>query len=239
MEKKMKKLIWFLWLIPLYANAADYDYSLWNDILKNNVEQIGHESKVSYDKINFQKLDSFLNKTKSVSKKDFKLWPRQKQMAFLINEYNAATVYLIVKNKTKIESIKDIGWLFHSPWDIDFINLFGEETNLNNIEGRIRKYGDPRIHFAINCASIGCPALSSKAYIESELNSQLDYSAKNFLEDKTRNRLEGHILYLSKIFKWYSEDFKNIKSFIRKYNKSISDFTDIEYLGYDWNLNKR
>jgi Protein of unknown function, DUF547 len=140
-----------------------------------------------------------------------------------------------------------------------FIILFGLRVSLDDIEhGLIRgsnRYNDFRIHFAVNCASIGCPALRNEAYSADQLNTQLEDQTQKFLSDKTRNRIENDGLYLSPIFKWYLEDFQkgwfgisNLSDFLARYSTFISLSTpqvialqkgeiDIKYLEYNWSLN--
>lgn len=184
---------------------------------------------------------------------------REQKLAFLINAYNAFTIDLIVRNPN-IKSIKDLGSLLSSPWKKRFVSLFGEKLSLDEIEhGLIRKdplFQEPRIHFAVNCASIGCPALSQEAFVASRLDSQLETVTKNFLRDRARNRIEGKKVIISKIFDWYAEDFEkswqgivSVQYFLSKYSSALADNPEqegvlkskdlsIKYSDYDWNLNK-
>ncbi|MCR9203068.1 MAG: DUF547 domain-containing protein [Halobacteriovoraceae bacterium] len=154
---------------------------------------------------------------------------------------------LIIDNYP-LKSIKDIGSLFSSPWSKEIVFLFEEKLTLDNIEHeRIRKnFKEPRIHFAVNCASMGCPSLATTPFIPTKLNEQLEKAAKNFLLNKKKNFYDRkkNTLFLSKIFKWYGSDWKKMKSisFLRLVEKYIPEAKgknpEVEYLDYDWSLNE-
>ena len=134
--------------------------------------------------------------------------------------------------------------------------MLGEKRSLDEIEhGMIRKPGvfdDPRIHMAVNCASIGCPALRNEAYVADRLDSQLDDSLRRFLSDRSRNRADDRGLWVSKIFDWYAEDFEkqagSVQQWLARYADLLSDDEQVRadvraaslrlhYLEYDWSLN--
>jgi hypothetical protein len=147
-----------------------------------------------------------------------------------------------------VKSIKDITGKsnkINTPWDISFITIGGKKYDLNNIEhGILRKrYNDPRIHFALVCASISCPKLRNEAYSGSQLNAQLDDAGKDFLNDDSKNKISADRADLSKYFSWYKEDFaKNgsLADFINKYSTTkINADTKIGSLDYNWSLNEQ
>ncbi|MBW1749034.1 MAG: DUF547 domain-containing protein, partial [Deltaproteobacteria bacterium] len=145
-------------------------------------------------------------------------------------------------------SIKDLGSIFKSPWKKQIARINGDIITLDHIEHDILRPGfkDPRVHFAVNCASKGCPPLRPEPYRADILEEQLDEMTKAFINDSRRNRIEGRTLYVSSIFKWFSEDFNNdVVDFFLKYaqgdlkkklEKSKSNI-QVKYLGYDWSLN--
>jgi hypothetical protein len=185
---------------------------------------------------------------------DFESWTRDQQLAFLINAYNALTVKLIVKHYP-VASIKDIGNFFRSSWKIDFFNLLGEERNLDDIEHNMirgqSRFSEPRIHFALVCASKGCPKLQPTAFTAENLEMLLQQGAREFLTDRSRNRYnaDNKTLSLSMIFKWYGDDFRDrhgsVERFVAEYitDPALSQAIgtaqkiSIEYLDYDWSLN--
>ena len=134
------------------------------------------------------------------------------------------------------------------PWSIKFCDIGGTIYSLDNIEHDIIRpqFKDPRIHFAINCAAQSCPPLISKPYRGDTLDNQLDENAASFINTTGHNYLKGNTLYVSRIFKWFSEDFSDAPlTFIKKY--ADTDLTNklnnqkkkikIKYLNYDWSLN--
>lgn len=258
-KKSLSSLL--LLLVPLAAYAGGFDQSLWNQLLHDHVVWIrgGVASRVDYSGFanDHEKLKRYLNAVSSVTREEFESWSRDEQLAFLINAYNAWTIELVLSHYPGIDSIRDIGfWFIQSPWEISFIALFGEKRTLDEIEHRIRQhFHDPRIHFALNCASVGCPALRPEAYTGEALDSQLADSAHRFLSDRKRNRLEGNTLMVSSIFDWYRSDFAQgwhgadtLGEFLALYKQALgltdaqaqalkAGKMDIGFLEYDWSLN--
>ena len=246
-------------LVPLkvLANSFDHSHLLWDELLRSYVVEHGPASQVKYAELkqnDEQKLNQYLNSISSVSKKEYDAWSKPQQLAFLINAYNAYTIKLVLDNYP-VESIKDIGSIFRSSWKIKFFQLFGEEAHLDYIEHDLirgdKGFNEPRIHFAVVCASVGCPKLHAQAYTAERLEDMLEYATKSFLTDETRNRFDypQSTLYLSSIFKWYGEDFESkygsVEAFVGKYmsqDKQVRSLIQsrqvkIEYLDYDWSLN--
>ncbi|WP_440454634.1 DUF547 domain-containing protein [Psychrobacter sp. ASPA161_9] len=244
---------------------ADFNHSSWDALLDKHVTMTsaGKASVVDYAgmQADKSKLSSYLSATSKVSQSEFNRWNKDEQLAFLINVYNAATVELVLTKYPNIKSIKDIGSLLSSPWKQNFIPLLGKTRSLDDIEHNLirgsKRYNDPRIHFAVNCASIGCPALLDDAFTGNKLDKQLEQVTSKFLADSSRNRLKGSTLEVSPIFKWYKEDFatnwrgtNNLEGFLGRYSSSLglnksqaadlkSGKTKISYTDYDWRLNKK
>lgn len=177
------------------------------------------------------------------------------KLALWINLYNAFTISAILK-RYPIESIQPqiLGipnwvaflWFFLRPT----YSFAGKRYSLNQIEHNIlrRQFQEPRLHFALVCASIGCPLLRNNAYESAKINQQLDEDTRRFINnpDKVRYDLASGILYCSKIFKWYRQDFiqvaPSVPEYIRSYIKPdlpINASTPIVYLPYNWNLNQQ
>lgn len=166
-------------------------------------------------------------------------WSREARLAYYINLYNAATVLLILDHYP-IESIRDIS----DPWGSKRIQIGDERYSLEQIEhGILRKMDEPRIHFAINCASFSCPELRPWAFSEADLENQLEYTARDFINDPLRNHISEERAKLSRIFKWYKSDFKqngmSLIDYLNQYLTSpIAEETRKDYLTYDWSLNE-
>jgi len=174
----------------------------------------------------------------SISKEALKKMAPNDQIAFYCNLYNVYTLKLIVDNYP-IKSIKKIS----SPWDKKFVPLFGKNVSLNHIEHKIlrKEFKEPRIHVAVNCASIGCPNLMPEAFTGANLEKQLEKASKGFLTDPSKNKVSGNVYYASKIFSWYGKDFKkkygSFKGFAAKYLK-VNEGMKVKFQNYDWNLNE-
>jgi Protein of unknown function, DUF547 len=195
-------------------------------------------------------LNEFLRRVAAIHRDVFDTWPRVEREALLINLYNAQTLALIVDHYP-VGSIKDIGSLLSGPWSQPVVHLFGRTLTLDDLEHEwLRKrYGDPRVHFALVCASRGCPPLRAEPYAGERLDAQLDDQARVFLADPTKNRVDDsrHVLHLSPIFKWYREDFVSaagsVVAFVKAYlppgeSASLDGANlEIRYTDYDWSLN--
>lgn len=250
--------IYFLFLAfflasPSSASAFDQSHFAFTKILKKYVVEEGLTTKVRYIELkkDTKELDSYLSSLEAVSKEEFLAFGADERLSFLINAYNAFTLRLVL-NHYPVKSIKDIGGLFSSPWKKKFFRLLGEKKSLDNIEHDIirKDFEEPRIHFAVNCASIGCPALRAEAYTARKLNEQLEDATKKFLQDKTRNRFkpQERLLEISSIFKWYGDDFRKkatLEAFLAQYmgeteeeKQLIRGESKTRYLSYDWDLNE-
>lgn len=210
------------------------DYSTWDKLLKKYVDDQGN---VDYK--NFRKeiglLNSYLEQqTKNpVSEYDTK----ESKLVYYINLYNAATVKLILDNYP-LGSIKDL----KGPWNRQVVTIRNKQLSLGDIEHNIlRKMDEPRIHFAINCASYSCPKLLNEAFTVEKLEDLLEKSARTFVNDPKRNVITKEKAMLSQIFKWYKKDFTNkvsLTDYINQYSSiKITKETSIEFINYDWRLN--
>ena len=241
----------------------DFSHKNWDDLLTRfvNLSADGTASRVDYEGFakSRPKLAAYLDDLASVSKVDFDRWSVAEQLAFLINAYNAWTVELILEHYPGIESIRGIGFLPGTAWRLRIVELFGREISLDNLEhDMIRgwdRFHEPRIHFAVNCAAVGCPALSDRAYSGATLNDQLDRNVRQFLKDRSRNYAIRGDLYVSPIFRWYREDFQNgwggyesLSAFLAEYGEALglsdvqraalmSGRIRIRFSRYDWSLN--
>ena len=235
-QKMMSKFYSFTccFFLLLTIQAQKSDYSLWNNFLKKHVS---NEGKTDYKTIKTypDNLHMVLQSlTKTIPDEN---WSKNEKLAFWINTYNAFTIKLITDNYP-LKSIKDI----QKPWDKKFIKIGSTTMSLNYIEHNIlRKMDEPRIHFAIVCASISCPKLQNEAFIAEKIDSQLSKATSVFLSDSSKNFISQNNLELSKIFQWFSKDFKQNGSMIKFLNKysdiEISEHAKIKFKDYNWNLN--
>ncbi|AOS97913.1 hypothetical protein AUP74_02516 [Microbulbifer aggregans] len=254
-------LVLLFCFFPLTAVGARFDHRDWSELLARHVDvrEGGKVSLVDYRGMatNRAQLEHYLDALARVPQAEYARWAENEQLAFLINLYNAATIELILQRYPELDSIRDLGSWFRSPWKRDFIALFGRQYSLDDIEhGMIRAdFTDPRIHFAVNCASIGCPMLRESAYTGSELNEQLEEQTQRFLGDRSRNRASENALELSAIFKWYRDDFArgwrghhSLSEFLYDYRQALGlssrqaralqeNKLAIRFLDYDWRLN--
>lgn len=231
---------------PVEGHSDPVDHQLFDELLKQYVKPSGFVDYAGL-KGDRQKLKSYLAMLTANPPND-EQWSEEEQLAYWINLYNAFTLDLVLEHYP-LKSIKDIGSsiqipFVNTPWDIKFIKIGDEEYDLNNIEhGIIRKqFDEPRIHFAVNCASISCPNLRAEAYTGERLEQQLEEQTRAFVNDPTKNRIDEKKLQLSKIFQWYGGDFSDYESiveFIQPYTAiAISKNAKKTYLDYDWGLNE-
>lgn len=177
-------LTWlFLTLLPVQALAQfDHQHQAWNSLLKKYVILIdgGKASQVHYAGMmqDSAALMAYLDSLSRVTPQEFGAWTKPQQIAFLVNAYNAFTIAKILTRYPNIKSIWDFGKLFGNPFKDEFFSLLGRKSYLDRIEHEtLRKpgaYDEPRVHFAVNCASIGCPMLREEAFVAERLDSQLD-----------------------------------------------------------------
>jgi hypothetical protein len=170
------------------------------------------------------------------------------RFAFYVNAYNAWTLKLILEHYPGITSIKDAGSLWRSPWKKKIARIDGRLLTLDEIEHGILRtqFKEPRVHFAVNCASKGCPPLYGVPFNGRDLDRQLDFVTRSFINDPSRYRLEDDVLYVSRIFKWFPEDFNHDPiGFFRTYAEGglkvelqkRAQHLRVKYLDYDWSLN--
>ena len=235
-------IIFLMLLIrPLYA--FDHQHGLWHSIVQKNVHitSKGLSSRVDYNNIksNTSQLKQYLAILSSVDENDFQKWSKNKQKSFLINAYNAFTIQLVLSRYPEIDSIKDIGTWFSSPWKKKFFVLLNKKRSLDDLEHTILRkegqYDDPYIHVALVCASVGCPALRNEAYTPEKIEKQLSENMQRFLSDKKRNRYnsKSRTLEVSKIFNWYENDFNkghrglfSLNDLFSRYSEALSNYTE-------------
>jgi hypothetical protein len=247
------------------STGFDHGHAPWTTLLRKHVRLVrgGRATQLAYAgvKADGAALKVYLDSLSAVTPAAFAGWTKAERQALLINAYNAFTVELILTRYPDLKSIKDLGNLLSSPWKPKWIALLGTQVSLDDIEhAMLRKrgdYDDPRVHFAVNCASIGCPALREKAFVAARLDAQMEEQTLRFMSDGARNRYNAQRgrLELSKIFDWYGEDFRlghrgiaSLPAFAARYADQLADApaaheriraasVDIAFADYDWALN--
>ncbi|WP_027880972.1 DUF547 domain-containing protein [Mesoflavibacter zeaxanthinifaciens] len=232
----MKHFIYlFIFSWTFFGFSQDLDHKLWSELLSKHVSESGEVNYKSFKKDSVKLKDYISYLAKNTPSDDA---TKNEKLAYWINQYNVLTVDLIVRHYP-IKSIKDI----KNPWKQRLWKTANLSYNLDEIEHDIlRKMNEPRIHFAIVCASISCPKLQNKAFKANTLDAQLTKATKEFLADNTKNEITKNQLKLSKIFKWFRKDFEtngSVIDFINQYTlTTISKDAKINYQDYNWNLNE-
>ena len=255
MENIMRKVIYCIFLLPLLggftlaqATAFDHSHAPFDKVLQRFL----HHGLVDYAglKSDPRDLAVYLDQLAAVSQAEFQKWTEPQQLAFLINLYNATTLQLILDHYPTT-SIKKIGNVVRGPWDQPIVRLFGETTTLDRVEHKIlrKNYAEPRVHFALVCAALGCPVLREETYTAEKLDRQLTDQGRRFLGNAQKNRVDAkaRVVYLSPIFKWFSEDFEkksgSVLKFVQLYFPPEAQAAleqgsfKIRYTDYDWSLN--
>ena len=170
---------------------------------------------------------------------------KKQKLAFWINAYNFFTIDLIIQRGER-DSIKDLGGTFQSPWQRFKWDVNGKEYTLDDIEHEIiRPLGEPRIHFAINCAAKSCPDLRAEAYRANKLETQLADQVRLTFANPTKGYkkvVDENAVRVTKVMDWFKEDFNNgnLRSWLKPYFPIIiNDKTRVRFFDYDWSLNKQ
>lgn len=245
--------LWGFWQASNADSIESISHSPWQSLLDRYVDAEHPSGITRFDyaavsEADQQALDAYLLQLQEV---DPRAYRKSEQMAYWLNLYNALTVQRVLAAYPVDTILKvDGGFFRRGPWNKKYLTIAGQKLSLNDIEHRILRpiWNDPRIHFAVNCASIGCPNLQPTVYAASELERQLDKAAVDYLTHARGMELvSNELLKLSQIFEWYSDDFGGAESAVLKsllqYLPSdaaprLADFSgNIEYQ-YDWDLNQ-
>jgi hypothetical protein len=243
--------LWGYWNQADESSGRSIDHSAWSTLLEQYVStDPSGTALVDYaalKKADAETLESYINSLISVDPRSLRL---DEQMAYWINLYNALTVQVVL-DAYPVSSIKKVkGGFFNSgPWDETLAKVAGKPVTLNDIEHRILRpiWKDKRIHYAVNCAAIGCPNLAMTAYLPNQLDSQLDDAASIFINQAKGVEKKGEGRFtLSSIYDWYSADFGSQKALFEHLSKfsekplleAGESPSKIDY-EYDWSLNDR
>jgi hypothetical protein len=239
-------------LLPFLSWGMDHEHISLSKQLEKYTTTMNGQTHVLYGKWKKEgaaELSQYLRGLSAVTKKEYDSFNSDQKLAFLINSYNSFTVKLILDHYP-VKSIKDTGTLITSPWKKKFFTLFGEDFHLDRIEhDMIRKdFKEPRIHFAVNCASIGCPSLLRKSFSTKNLEQDLAKAEAEFFKNPMKFRTKGNAFEVSKILDWYGDDFRktyaSLETFLalkaREYGASPEidpKKVRVTFMDYDWNLN--
>ena len=236
-----------------WAQSGSVDHTPFDRLLR---EHVTDEGLVDYDA--FARAPEFREYLDALARADVPSLSRSAQLALWINAYNAYTIALINEHEER-ESIRDINrslpFLPGKPWSLPVAQVGGRTYTLDGIEHEIirKQFGEPRIHFALVCAALGCPPLRREAYTGTELDAQLDDQARRFLliaPAKNRVDVNARRVYLSPIFDWFEEDFGGSDQAVGRYiarffpagpEKELlrSGNFRISHTDYDWELNSQ
>lgn len=223
-------------------SAFDHTHADLTAVLSKHVDA---EGLVDYSGLKADRagLDAYLKTTAAVEKSAFESWNETQQIAFLSNVYNAETLQLVIDNYP-VKSIKKIGGLFGSPWDVEAVDLFGKKTTLNAVEHEMLRvnYDEPRVHFIIVCAAYGCPPLWNQAFDAARLDEEMTARGEYFFSQTKKNYIDGDTIHISPIFDWFEEDFTkegSIQEFVGPYFGEDVTGKSVEYTSYDWDLNQQ
>ncbi len=232
-----------------------FDHGTWDEILQAYSKEGGRRFDYSGLKREEAKLDTYLD---ALSDADIETLRKSEILALFSNAYNAYTVKTVLEKVSdhgtpQIQSIREISDVF----DLENNNVGGFKLSLNNIEHNILRpfFKDPRLHFAVNCASVSCPPMPTRAFTGEQVDEQFETLTRTTLSSPDYIRVEGDRLEVTKIMEWYGSDFvtagykgaeKDLASFIRKYaSDEVRNWIEgrgsavpIEFMSYDWTLNK-
>jgi len=244
--------VWKLWETSDETNPATIDHSDWQEILDvylvaddpTGINRFRYAAVTTADRNHLQ---AYIDQLANTDPRDFN---RSEQRAYWTNLYNALTVNLVVQYYP-VKSIRKIeGGLFGlGPWDEELVEISGAKLTLNDIEHRILRpiFEDPRTHYAVNCASLGCPNLAKYAYTAANMESLLNEGARNFINSSRGVDISDSQLRLSSIYKWFSADFganeAELIQHLRRYAtpelaEQLANFSGRLKYGYDWSLNE-
>ena len=241
---------WPRWQIHDERSTASIDHAAWDRFLARYVvSDATGLNRVAYDRVSAADQDALIRYVQDLEGVAISRYRRSEQFAYWVNLYNAVTVRTILENYP-VASIRDIndGFLSPGPWDRKLVRVEGEAVSLNDIESRILRplWDDPRIHYVINCASVGCPNLETTAYRAGDLEARLDNAARAYINNPRGVRIEDGELIVSSIFAWFRDDFGGSETTVLMHLNTyaaadlkprLARFGDIDRYEYDWALN--
>lgn len=243
---------WTRWTAHVADSKLVIDHSGWTEFLQKYVStDAAGVNRVAYGRVaknDRRALDGYISR---LTLAPLATYPRSEQLAFWINLYNAVTLQTVL-NHYPVASIRDIaispGWFTQGPWEKKLVVVEGIPLSLDDIEHRILRpiWKDARLHYALNCASVGCPNLRREAYTGARADEMLNEAARAYVNDPRGVAFAGADLEVSSIYKWYVEDFGGnrwgVLAHLRKYaaqdlRERLGSVEAIDGYRYDWSLN--
>jgi len=247
-----KAELWQRWVAHEPGSSASIDHQSWDRLLSRYVTAHGDGiNRVAYARVSDIDRRVLANYIAGLAAKPISRFARDEQLAYWINLYNALTVKLVLDHYP-VDSIRDIkfggGWFRAGPWRSKVIQIEGEELSLDDIEHRILRpiWKDPRLHYALNCAALGCPNLHRAAYTPSNMDRVLEIGAHAFINHSRGARVSDGRLYVSSIYEWFQEDFgdsdQGVIDHLLRYaspelKSALKGIGRIADDAYDWTLN--
>jgi hypothetical protein len=242
---------WDMWIIADQTNPASIDHSGWQQVLNLYLVDDAADGINRFDYAGFTiadrvRLDEYISRLAAIDPRDYK---RIEQLAYWINLYNAVTVQVVLENYP-VQSIRSIqgGLLSPGPWNEPLVTVAGQSLSLNDIEHRILRpiWQDARIHYVVNCASLGCPDLAAQVYTAANAEQMLDAGARAYINHPRGVELVDGKLRLSSIYNWYDVDFgsnqaeriEHLRTFAEPELKNqLNAYKGKINYAYDWQLN--
>ncbi len=246
-----KARLWPHWVQHDPASNLTIDHSAWGSLLSANVKtNVDGVNRVDYGSVpaaDRARLKAYIESMRAVRVSGYS---REEQFAFWINLYNALTVDIVLDHYP-VDSIRDIklsaGLFSQGPWSKKLLQIDGKEVSLNDIEHRILRpiWQDPRIHYAVNCASIGCPNLITEPFTAKNSDRLLQSAARDYINHPRGVRIENNRLHVSSIYVWFESDFggeAGVIGHLQQYAEpelaaDLQNFEKIAGNSYDWSLN--
>ena len=243
---------WELWRPAAPSQQIAVDHSVWGELLSRYLDDshVSGVNRFDYEAVtneDTERLDGYIESLAALPTDQL---TADQQQAYWINLYNAITVQLIVENPG-VDSIREIkdGLFSIGPWGREVVTVAGTPLSLNDIEHRILRplYQDARVHFAVNCASIGCPNLQSVPFTAANLDALMDDAAREYLAHPRGLSIDGNTLRMSTIFKWFADDFGDSQAELLAWlapfapeesRQALSAWQGRVKYDYDWALNR-
>lgn len=243
---------WDRWRVHDPASDRRVDHSAFDQFLARHVIVLPQGgNRIDYARVPAEGRAALAAYVTALAAVDVDGLNRREQMAFWINLYNALTLKVVLDH-WPVKSIRDIdispGLFSDGPWGAKLISVAGEALSLDDIEHRILRplWRDPRVHYAVNCASIGCPDLAPRAYTGERLEAMLDEGVRNYVNDPRGLRIDRRgRLVASRIYDWFADDFggeagvlAHLRAHVRGELKARLDgAAEIDAYAYDWRVN--